>query len=624
MWCKNCNLETNEAICPVCGLETSEDLPVEIYWCNDCIIPVIHVSTAADKGICPVCHGKTRYLTADLRPVFPEERLLIALLLDKAPDALMQKSVWATGSRYYIDGKSLSISTKTFETADIDKINDLLEKSADAIDYTFFDENIHRFVLANQHRLAYLKDEAFSFVRKAAERFKEENIVISFSGGKDSTVTADVVTKALSNPSLVHIFGNTTLEFPATIEYANHYRESHPLAIFMVAHNDEQVFYDVCEDIGPPARMMRWCCSMFKTGPITRIISSMYRSQQILTFYGIRKSESVSRSKYNRIEDDAESVKIQQQTVASPIFFWKDIDIWLYMLAEEVDFNAAYRLGYDRVGCWCCPNNNQRAQFLSRIYMPEESKKWREFLIDFAKKIGKPDPEVYVDSGKWKARQGGNGLPSAGDVKIRFTNCTTEDHAKIYRLVRPFDDELVGMFVPFGRVAPELGKKLLRETIILDVKTNVPILSIQPFNQDGYDYAVKVRTMNVADHDDLQRMVGYQIRKFNVSCCNNQLVIRIFTSNSFNNCILLHLPRNKHFGNRRWKEYLTDAGRGFWFFQNQLRFVTLPLLRKCVDDILRFQRFHGLFADTLQFLIDVDGRFVFHHTLFGNINAVPS
>ena len=515
MWCKNCNLETNEAICPVCGLETSEDLPVEIYWCNDCRIPVIHVSTAADKGICPVCHGKTRYLTADLRPVFPEERLLIALLLDKAPDALMQKSVWATGSRYYIDGMSLSISTKTFETADIDKINDLLEKSADAIDYTFFDENIHRFVLANQHRLAYLKDEAFSFVRKAAERFKEENIVISFSGGKDSTVTADVVTKALSNPSLVHIFGNTTLEFPATIEYANHYRESHPLAIFMVAHNDEQVFYDVCEDIGPPARMMRWCCSMFKTGPITRIISSMYRSQQILTFYGIRKSESVSRSKYNRIEDDAESVKIQQQTVASPIFFWKDIDIWLYMLAEEVDFNAAYRLGYVRVGCWCCPNNNQRAQFLSRIYMPEESKKWREFLIDFAKKIGKPDPEVYVDSGKWKARQGGNGLPSAGDVKIRFTNCTTEDHAKIYRLVRPFDDELVGMFVPFGRVAPELGKKLLRETIILDVKTNVPILSIQPFNQDGYDYAVKVRTMNVADHDDLQRMVGYQIRKFN-------------------------------------------------------------------------------------------------------------
>lgn len=254
---------------------------------------------------------------------------------------------------------------------------------------------------------------------------------------------------------------------------------------------------------------------MYKTGPITRVINGFYRNQQILTFYGIRKSESVSRSKYNRIEDNAEAVKIQQQTVASPIFFWKDIDVWLYLLAEKVDFNDAYRLGYDRVGCWCCPNNNQRAQFLSRIYMPEQSKKWRSFLIAFAEKIGKPDPEVYVDSGKWKARQGGNGLPAAGDVKIRFTNCTAEDHAKIYSLVRPYDDELVGMFVPFGKVAPELGKKLLREVVVLDNRTNVPILSIQPFSQDGYEYAVKVKTMNVADHDDLQRMVGYQIRKFN-------------------------------------------------------------------------------------------------------------
>ena len=515
MWCRNCNLETNESLCPVCGSETVEDTPVEIYWCKKCLTPLIHLSSAADKGVCPICGQKTDYLSTDLRPVFPEERLLLAVLLDEDPSSYMNCSVWAINSRYYIDGKSLSLPAEMFAEADTDRIAAKVSSFVDEIDYTYFNESKFKFIQANQHRLAYLKDEAFTFVKEAANKFKEENIVISFSGGKDSSVTADVVTKALSNPSLVHIFGNTTLEFPTTIEYANRYRETHPLAIFQVAKNDEQVFYDVCEDIGPPARMMRWCCSMFKTGPITRVINSMYRSQQILTFYGIRKSESVSRSKYNRIEDDAESVKIQQQTVASPIFFWKDIDIWLYMLAEDIDFNAAYRLGYDRVGCWCCPNNNQRAQFLSRIYMPEESKKWRGFLVDFAKKIGKPDPEVYVDSGKWKARQGGNGLASAGDVKIRFTNCTTEDHAKIYRLVRPFDDELVGMFVPLGKIAPELGKKILRETVILDARTNVPILSIQPFNQDGYDYSVKVRTMNVADHDDLQRMVGYQIRKFN-------------------------------------------------------------------------------------------------------------
>lgn len=515
MWCKKCNLETNELVCPICNEPTSEDIPVEIYWCSHCHIPVIQTVTQADKGLCPACGNRTKYLSTDLRPVFPEERLLLELLLGKRPNEFVDKSVWAVNSRYYIDSKAINVPISVFQHADADDLAKKLKKHASENCYDYFTDIIQRFTEANRDRLCFLKDEAFSFIRNASGRFDDENIVVSFSGGKDSTVTADLAVKALSNPSLVHIFGDTTLEFPSTIDYAYRYRDAHPQAIFQIAKNDDQDFYTVCDDIGPPARMMRWCCSMFKTGPITRVINSLYRNQQILTFYGIRKFESVARSKYNRIEDDSESVKIQQQTVASPIFFWKDIDIWLYILSEKIDFNDAYRLGYDRVGCWCCPNNNQRAQFLSRIYMPDRSKRWRDFLVGFAKRIGKPDPEAYVDSGKWKARQGGNGLASANDVKIRFTNCTTEDHAKIYRLVRPFDEELTDMFVPFGRVAPELGKKILNEVIVLDHRTNVPILSLQPFGQDGYDYAVKVRTMNVADHDDLQRMVGYQIRKFN-------------------------------------------------------------------------------------------------------------
>ena len=537
MWCTQCNIETNENVCPVCNSKTVEDLPVEVYWCNNCCAPIIQTTNQADKGICPICGRATKYIAADLRPVFPEERILLELLLGMEQDTLLKKSIWANNNRYYIDGKSMILPNSIYQIADTSKITEELYKRQNEVSYSFFEDNIKDFVFANLARLNYIKDEAYAFIQKEASKFPEENIVVSFSGGKDSTVTADLAVKALSNPSLVHIFGDTTLEFPSTIEYAHRFRDAHPDAIFQIAKNDEQNFYDVCEDIGPPARMMRWCCSMFKTGPITRIINSLYRSQQILTFYGIRKSESVSRSKYNRIEDSSDSVKIQQQTVASPIFFWKDIDIWLYLLAEKVDFNDAYRLGYDRVGCWCCPNNNSRAQFLSKIYMPDQSKRWRDFLIGFAQKIGKPDPEVYVDTGKWKARQGGNGLASASDVKIKFTNCTSEDHAKIYRLVRPFDDELVGMFVPFGRIAPELGKKLLHEVIVLDSKTNVPILSLQPYSQDGYEYAVKVRTMNVADHEDLQRMVSYQIRKFNAcrKCLKCESLCRVgaITINNF-------------------------------------------------------------------------------------------
>lgn len=514
MWCKSCNRETDSDICELCGSKTEEDIPYDIYWCSHCHVPIIKAVNDVSKDTCPICGEKTTYMCVDLRPVFPEERLLFEIL-NGTPMKYIKSSVWASNNRYYVDGVPIVTNSSWYKRFTIDHINQELEKYKDQNNYNSFNENISVFTKANQSRLDYLKYESNIFIQKSASKFPRTNIVISFSGGKDSTVTADLVVKSLSDPSLVHIFGNTTLEFPFTIKYAERFRKNNPKAIFKIAKNKEQNFYDVCEDIGPPARMLRWCCYMFKTGPISRVINNFYRDENILTYYGIRKCESVSRSKYNRIEDDAESTKIQQQTVASPIFFWKDIDIWLYILGENIDFNDAYRLGYDRVGCWCCPNNNSRAEFLSKIYMPEQYKRWHDFLVGFAKKVGKPDPNEYIDSGKWKARQGGNGVKAASDVKIRYTNCTTEENAKVYQLNRRMDDNFIELFIPFGKIAPELGRKLINETIVVDLKTNVPILSIQPFSQSEYDYAVKIKIMNVEKHEDLQRMIGYQIRKYN-------------------------------------------------------------------------------------------------------------
>ena len=61
-------------------------------------------------------------------------------------------------------------------------------------------------------------------------------------------------------------------------------------------------------------------------------------------------------------------------------------------MPAEVDFNEAYSTD-DRVGRWCRPNNNRELSSFENIYA-EQSKKWRSFLIDFAKKVGKEDAEV--------------------------------------------------------------------------------------------------------------------------------------------------------------------------------------------------------------------------------------
>jgi len=126
MWCKNCNIETNEPTCPICKEATIEDLPVEIFWCSHCKTPIIQVANQADRGTCPLCGQKTKYMSSDLRPVFPEERLLLEILLGKQPHEFASKSVWAADSRYYIDGKSYSIPSKTFQEADTDAIAAIL------------------------------------------------------------------------------------------------------------------------------------------------------------------------------------------------------------------------------------------------------------------------------------------------------------------------------------------------------------------------------------------------------------------------------------------------------------------------------------------------------------------
>ena len=513
MWCKKCNKISHSSVCEVCGETTQIDIPTEVHWCENCQIPIVVEIGHSDKSVCPLCGAQLKYLAKDLRPVFPEERLLLELIENK-PFAYQKKTIWAADSRYYINGKPVKLSIDKLKKVDIEKIKNNLDLYKEKNNYDYFNENIRLFVLANAERLSLIKEEAFKFVQEQVNAFPEHKLVISFSGGKDSTVVADVVTRALSNPSIVHIFGDTTLEFPSTYEYVDRFRRNNPKTIVKTSKNREQNFYSVCEQIGPPARMMRWCCTMFKTGPITRTLSALFRDSKILTFYGIRKNESASRSKYDRVANGA-NVKIQKQTVAAPIFYWSDLEVWLYMLGENVDFNDAYRLGYDRVGCWCCPNNTLRSQVLAQLYMPEQAKKWRDYLIDFAIKVGKPDPEVYVDDGKWKARQGGNGLAAAEDVKIKYTNCTAEEHAKIYKLNKEISDDFYELFTPFGLVSKELGRRILHEVLVLDLATNVPILSIQPFSQEDYSYAVKIRTLNVADHDNLQRMASYQIRKYN-------------------------------------------------------------------------------------------------------------
>lgn len=464
--CPKCNVPMNTPKCvnEKCGSDTVSSST--IYWCDECNIPLY-------DEVCSLCGTNARYLSTDLRPVFPEETILLALILGLRWDAFMKKSVWYGSNSYIVDGEKVKISVSEINSWPMNKYVDIknaYESAYKELDYSWFEKRIKSFIDANRNHYNYITEEAVQYIQQYTEKYAVEDMMVSFSGGKDSTVTSHLVNRALGVNKVLHIFGDTTLEFPYTLDYKKRFNkneESQGVRV-LTARNHEKNFEDLCEVVGPPSRVMRWCCTVFKTGAIQKTIASAFKDKsRILSFQGIRHSESVSRSKYER---ESESPKIAKQLVVSPIIEWIDFDVWLYILTTKIDFNYAYRLGWSRVGCWCCPNNGGWSEFLAKVHMHEQYLHWREVLIDFAKKVGKPDPDEYIDGGGWKARQGGNGLAASESSVIKFEPCATEENAFNYDLQRPITKELYELFKPFGFLNFELGNKRLGEVYVLDKK----------------------------------------------------------------------------------------------------------------------------------------------------------
>lgn len=471
--CKHCDdLKCETSICPVCGNRTVI-CDTAIYYCDECNVPSFNEE-------CDICHKKLRRIGKDIRPVFAQERLLIEILLDM-PMKWAGKSVWSTKSTtYWVDGQKFEISMSELRKRNPSEVSNLLLKykaeNQQFVDSDFDNDHIRNFVQCNKYRLNSITEEAMSYIRKTSEGFDESEMFVSFSGGKDSTVTSSLAMRALGTEKLIHIYGNTTLEYPESEKYLQIFRQTYPQTPILVARNRDQEFNDLCEVVGPPSRVLRWCCTVFKTGAITKKIEQVFgESNRLLSFQGIRRAESASRSKYDR---DSRSSKITKQQVASPIIDWLDFDVWLYILSNGLPFNNAYRQGFSRVGCWCCPNNSSWSEYLSSIYMPEEFAKWRELLYSFAKKVGKEDWSEYIDSGNWKARQGGNGLEYSKNAVVSFTPCVLEADAYNFELSRPITNDLYTLFKPFGKLNFELGNKRLNEVYVVGKSSDNPILKL--------------------------------------------------------------------------------------------------------------------------------------------------
>ena len=322
-------------------------------------------------------------------------------------------------------------------------------------------------------------DEAHSEEKQVISGSKVEEIIVSFSGGKDSQVVLDLATRALSPSYFSVVYSDTGYELPSSLELysetQNHYHQRYPSLKFDLTKNHQDIMY-YWEQMGAPSRMHRWCCSVMKTAPLYRYLKNRAgreKQPKVLVFEGVRAEESTRRSEYLRI---GSSVKHRGVINARPIFNWNNTEVYLYILRRKLPFNRAYREGLSRVGCVLCPYSTGWSEHIVMRRYPSAMAPFVNHLEARCKEIGVSDISTYIKEGRWKMRGGSRTLLNqkssievlvkSDDLVLLITN-PREDFFEWLKVLGTYTTRTEGATVS-GEVYRRFGKQEVCQPYILE------------------------------------------------------------------------------------------------------------------------------------------------------------
>lgn len=352
-------------------------------------------------------------LEKEIRPVFKEELDYFELYKYWSYPDTDAPLLWAEGiRRYVVDGVCVAegIGGSFYSKPQIKIYQSGLSLQPIDLDELW---------KANEKVMIGLEQTAIDFIQKTYETYQKNNMafVVAFSGGKDSLVLLDLVSRALSPDKFFVIFSNTGMELSTTLQSVEEAKRRYPSLRFVEAQSHLKPERS-WEEFGPPGRRMRWCCAVHKSVPTLlklREITKDY-SVKAVVFDGVRAEESAARAKRDEVTVGTKNIN---QINASPIFKWNAAEVFLYLLHRNILFNKAYRNGLFRVGCIVCPLSSGWWEGIVNDRYPDEMKGLLSKVEQYAKR-SKPQKEVkkYIEQGGWKARMGGRGLENGGNRVI--------------------------------------------------------------------------------------------------------------------------------------------------------------------------------------------------------------
>lgn len=270
------------------------------------------------------------------------------------------------------------------------------------------------------------------YIQEAINEFGESHVYIAFSGGKDSTVLSHIAKEIC--PTIVHIFADTSNEYPETLEQVEWEKNENGTNIIIVKPIDRNgepwTFKRVVEHYGYPlfskrvANAIRTyrhalfpttkqhsidyinrnfkkydkykecnisdkCCEVLKKNPIKKKAKELGMKCSIL---GILASESYQRQK-EWINYGCNVFYKKSDNQCRPLMFWTESDIYKYIEQNNIKISSLYDKGYSRNGCMYCgfgvhleKDGPNRFQMLKQTHPAQYTyfvENFGSFIIDF-------------------------------------------------------------------------------------------------------------------------------------------------------------------------------------------------------------------------------------------------
>lgn len=240
-----------------------------------------------------------------------------------------------------------------------------------------------------------------------ALKYDEKGFYVGFSGGKDSQALYHMM-QLCEVPMHVY-FSPTSIDPPENIRFI---KTNYPEVEFVkLSTNIFEVFKSMKV---LPSMKIRWCCSHFKErGGEGKVVCT-----------GVRKAESVRRSKRNEIEvsgrkfsghmdefDEWQEKRIRKKIknlnqdqfseaneteircingkdkiLLNPIIEWSEQDVWEFLnKVVEVPHCELYDQGWTRIGCILCPMASGKSTARDIKKYPHVKEKWIRAIMDVRK-----------------------------------------------------------------------------------------------------------------------------------------------------------------------------------------------------------------------------------------------